>query len=577
MFQLNVFFLLNLLIFFQYFFFFLMIRRPPRSTQGVSSAASDVYKRQVSTQSTWELRTIHEQQQHFIDLKQQERMETKRLEEEEEARLKEIERRKIQMRAIKEGKVQAHQKLMSRMLAKNYLKGLKQDTLRLMKSEGAFRQDYENDLHMKYVPWMYTTTMDLIEKETETENALMDLIEDACNNHLASHEEHLKKEKERREKISNDIHEKEEAEAAAKEQRRQQRAEKRRMDELSQLHDKIDALIIKKGELKDDVLREEITNVHGFFQSKNSVGIIGGLLYEMAIMITTLNELLENKEFLSEKNVYIFTIMYIGEWMKQEFFPVFLSPNIMNFLASKNVKPEEIHNIEEDAEAEFKQLFMSDDEEDKLFNVIKEKSHFLGIKPETYQYIKIAIMKLLLRKPTMPDPKGRNMNAKNRIKVLSYPEGFDKDPLNPQAIIKVNVPAEILEELSQEIEEKKKEEKKKKGGEKGGKKSLDTSKKVDKTVTEEGVVDKVYTVKPLSEDLFVYAINEDINKIVRNDFADFALHTFDKQLTGIEITTIKEKAEEIGSEMENIFFETCLLYTSPSPRDLSTSRMPSSA
>ena len=28
--------------------FFLMIRRPPRSTQGVSSAASDVYKRQVS-------------------------------------------------------------------------------------------------------------------------------------------------------------------------------------------------------------------------------------------------------------------------------------------------------------------------------------------------------------------------------------------------------------------------------------------------------------------------------------------------------------------------------------------------
>eukprot|EP00831_Metopus_contortus_P032551 TRINITY_DN26264_c0_g1_i1.p1 TRINITY_DN26264_c0_g1~~TRINITY_DN26264_c0_g1_i1.p1 ORF type:complete len:173 (-),score=41.21 TRINITY_DN26264_c0_g1_i1:131-649(-) len=35
-------------------FFFLMIRRPPRSTQGVSSAASDVYKRQVSTQSTWE-------------------------------------------------------------------------------------------------------------------------------------------------------------------------------------------------------------------------------------------------------------------------------------------------------------------------------------------------------------------------------------------------------------------------------------------------------------------------------------------------------------------------------------------
>eukprot|EP00831_Metopus_contortus_P076496 TRINITY_DN7064_c0_g1_i1.p1 TRINITY_DN7064_c0_g1~~TRINITY_DN7064_c0_g1_i1.p1 ORF type:complete len:308 (+),score=57.66 TRINITY_DN7064_c0_g1_i1:111-1034(+) len=37
-----------------------MIRRPPRSTQGVSSAASDVYKRQVSTQSTWDnLQYLH--------------------------------------------------------------------------------------------------------------------------------------------------------------------------------------------------------------------------------------------------------------------------------------------------------------------------------------------------------------------------------------------------------------------------------------------------------------------------------------------------------------------------------------
>src|SRR5428012_20290 len=32
---------------YMYFFFFLMIRRPPRSTQSRSSAASDVYKRQV--------------------------------------------------------------------------------------------------------------------------------------------------------------------------------------------------------------------------------------------------------------------------------------------------------------------------------------------------------------------------------------------------------------------------------------------------------------------------------------------------------------------------------------------------
>eukprot|EP00657_Telonema_sp_P-1_P012909 TRINITY_DN97_c0_g1_i2.p1 TRINITY_DN97_c0_g1~~TRINITY_DN97_c0_g1_i2.p1 ORF type:complete len:108 (-),score=46.08 TRINITY_DN97_c0_g1_i2:126-449(-) len=39
----------NLIDRFKNFFFFLMIRRPPRSTQSRSSAASDVYKRQVKT------------------------------------------------------------------------------------------------------------------------------------------------------------------------------------------------------------------------------------------------------------------------------------------------------------------------------------------------------------------------------------------------------------------------------------------------------------------------------------------------------------------------------------------------
>eukprot|EP00825_Cyclidium_porcatum_P028596 TRINITY_DN3080_c0_g1_i1.p6 TRINITY_DN3080_c0_g1~~TRINITY_DN3080_c0_g1_i1.p6 ORF type:complete len:120 (+),score=27.70 TRINITY_DN3080_c0_g1_i1:71-430(+) len=36
-----------LLVYSLFFFFFLMIRRPPRSTHCISSAASDVYKRQV--------------------------------------------------------------------------------------------------------------------------------------------------------------------------------------------------------------------------------------------------------------------------------------------------------------------------------------------------------------------------------------------------------------------------------------------------------------------------------------------------------------------------------------------------
>src|SRR5428012_23559 len=40
---------------FLFLFLFLMIRRPPRSTQSRSSAASDVYKRQVKGGTWWEM------------------------------------------------------------------------------------------------------------------------------------------------------------------------------------------------------------------------------------------------------------------------------------------------------------------------------------------------------------------------------------------------------------------------------------------------------------------------------------------------------------------------------------------
>ena len=43
------------------------------------------------------------------------------------------------------------------------------------------------------------------------------------------------------------------------------------------------------------------------------------------------------------------------------------------------------------------------------------------------------------------------------------------------------------------------------------------------------------------------------------------------------LAQMKKALAAIGDPRENTVFISCLLYTSPSPRDLSTSRMPSSA
>ena len=54
-----------------------------------------------------------------------------------------------------------------------------------------------------------------------------------------------------------------------------------------------------------------------------------------------------------------------------------------------------------------------------------------------------------------------------------------------------------------------------------------------------------------------------------------------KQTFGIdsemEVDAFSKKNEYVPEIDKNYKFDSCLLYTSPSPRDLSTSRMPSSA
>ena len=53
--------------------------------------------------------------------------------------------------------------------------------------------------------------------------------------------------------------------------------------------------------------------------------------------------------------------------------------------------------------------------------------------------------------------------------------------------------------------------------------------------------------------------------------------TWDKRPDWVMPEDEEEKIELVNQQLFSGFNSTCLLYTSPSPRDLSTSRMPSSA
>ena len=80
----------------------------------------------------------------------------------------------------------------------------------------------------------------------------------------------------------------------------------------------------------------------------------------------------------------------------------------------------------------------------------------------------------------------------------------------------------------------------------------------------------------------------DFPEIVRGEYSDITgLHQFtfghswgvfkDRKLRQINPISGRIKNESQGRDDDQSNGQTCLLYTSPSPRDLSTSRMPSSA
>ena len=80
------------------------------------------------------------------------------------------------------------------------------------------------------------------------------------------------------------------------------------------------------------------------------------------------------------------------------------------------------------------------------------------------------------------------------------------------------------------------------------------------------------------------AVFDDVMVTLNEIAGTFKIYEYlqERQLAGEELSEdefqkLQSKRILLAEQMQNIYLNACLLYTSPSPRDLSTSRMPSSA
>ena len=72
-----------------------------------------------------------------------------------------------------------------------------------------------------------------------------------------------------------------------------------------------------------------------------------------------------------------------------------------------------------------------------------------------------------------------------------------------------------------------------------------------------------------------YVVNKGKNVAIKEAYKDLDLNFMAHPITG-DVTT-KSDSEAVKRAVKNIVLTNCLLYTSPSPRDVEESRMPSSA
>ncbi len=464
----------------------------------------------------------------------------------------------MQQKIIKEGQYKAHQNLIARILAKEYLKPLKSSTLRLLRNEGLFSDSFWGDYYTHTIPWIYAETAKIMDSEVDCGSALVQLMTGGTEQVLQSHAEILAVERKRRNEIIAERERKAEAERKAKEQRRKEREEKRKQEELKRLFERVDQNVIKKGVEKEEILRQELSNVNGHFQGREIVGLIGGLITEMAATFAAAADALSGKEFITDKNAYIFVVMYLGQWMKQDSFGIYMGPALAQFLAAKNVKPEELYNAEPAIMQEFVELYKKYEGEDDIVKLVKDEA--AEIKP-AMDCLRAALMKLLIRKPTDPDPQGRNAAAKQKLKVLTVPEPFDKNlPFIPHAIAKINIPKPPAEDAegadADDSKKKPPEDTKKKAGLNKSKGGPNTSRKSASRAGEEPEYeDKIVAVKPTVDDLVTYVVHEAGAKEVRTDLCEFVKKQFAKDLDTVEPEVLKEKVDTIAKKVEAVFFE----------------------
>jgi hypothetical protein len=256
--------------------------------------------------------------------------------------------------------------MVSRVLAKNYLKNLKRNIVSVLDEQGLFVKKFTVDLEATVLPFLIGIAMKDYNVAENMNNFLSGIVKEisagAVKQHQAIVDEFLdkkQKEKEDKEKKAAETVERRKNRAAE----RARRAEQKRRDGISE---QIGELLLAKQETKEKMFATVLSDLDSHGKDGGTVGLIGGLIGELLIFFSTIEELKAEVDFDYLKS------LVINQDLIQEILDKIVIEYCEGGLIEVGVAPDTEGKIQAIDEAlNFDTLFTNEAKKNDIENVLK--------------------------------------------------------------------------------------------------------------------------------------------------------------------------------------------------------------
>lgn len=174
---------------------------------------------------------------------------------------------------------------------------------------------------------------------------------------------------------------------------------------------------------------------------------------------------------------------------------------------------------------------------DEYAALLLSKKDSLRFNDKVIQLIIFAILRLITKKPKDPDMKGRTNAAREKLKLLTYPEDYKAEDRVPKAVFKIKEPKIKEEEENPNAE------------------NAESEKKSAKSKAAEPEEIKIQTVNPYGATTNVLVYHEYAAKKIRDDVLDSVMALWQADIEGVDRDELVNRSDQRMLDEEKIVVE----------------------